>query len=174
MENAYVAQQDEAKFRRLIVPHFETAFNLAYWLTQNEADASDILQDASVKAFRFIDTLQSENSRAWFLQIIRNTSYSLLKSRKSYVEFDFEKDIQDETPNAEDALLENQNAKDLHKALDELPVPYREILILRELEELSYDEIAETLQIPEGTVMSRLARARDLLKKKLILQKGHQ
>jgi RNA polymerase sigma factor (sigma-70 family) len=167
-----VAQNDEVKFKQLILPHFETAFNLARWLTKNEADASDILQEASVRAFRFIHSMNSENPRAWFLQIVRNTSYTLLKSRKSYVEFDFEKDIKDETPNAEDSLLEKQNAQDLQAALDEMPLPYREILILRELEEFSYEEIADMLQVPAGTVMSRLSRARDLLKRKLTSKRG--
>jgi len=168
-----LAEQDEVKFRKLIVPHFETAFNLARWLTQSDADASDVLQDASVKAFRFLDTMTSENPRAWFLQIVRNTSYTLLKNRKVYVEIEFEKELEDPGPSVEDVLLENQSIGELNQALNALTLPYREILILRELEEMSYEEIAETLQVPLGTVMSRLARARNLLKKKLILKGGN-
>ena len=163
-------QKDEVKFRQLILPHFETAFNLARWLTQSDADASDILQDASIKAFRFMNSVKLEHPRAWFLQIVRNTSYTLLKSRKIYVEVDFEKKIEDVSPNAEEILLEKVSAQELNLALNELALPYREILILRELEELSYEEVSEMLEIPMGTVMSRLSRARDMLKKKLILK----
>ncbi len=168
-----MAERNEVKFRKLIVPLFEAAFSLARWLTQNDADAADVLQDASFKAFRFMDSLKTENPRAWFFQIIRNTSYTLLKNRKLYVEMDFEKE-EDITPNAEDLLAENASAQTLHAALNDLDLPYREILILRELEEMSYEDIAETIQVPVGTVMSRLARARVLLKKKLIFRGGDQ
>jgi RNA polymerase sigma factor (sigma-70 family) len=169
-----VAERQEIRFRQLIVPHFEAGFNLARWMTQSEADASDVLQDASMKALRFIDGLKSENPRAWFLTIIRNTAYTLLKSKKLHVEFDPERESEDERPNAEDLLVENASAQELHGALSELALPYREILILRELEELSYEEIAEMLQVPQGTVMSRLARAREMLKRKLILKGGRR
>ncbi len=165
-----MTEKDEVKFRQLILPHFEAAFNLARWLTKSEVDASDVLQDASIKAFRYINTMKSEHPRAWFLQIVRNTSYTLLKSKKMYVEMDFENEIEDTNPNAEEILSEHTSALELHEALNELAVPYREILILRELEEMSYEEIAEMLQVPLGTVMSRLARGRELLRKKLILK----
>ena len=111
--------------------------------------------------------MQLDNPRAWFLQIIRNTAYTRIKGRKNTVEFDYDKDIEDPVPNAESMLLEKVNGQELHNALDELPTQYKEILILRELEELSYEETAEILQVPLGTVMSRLARARNHLKKKL-------
>ena len=163
-----MADQNDIKFRQLIVPHFEAAYNLARWLTGNDTDATDVLQEASLKAFRFMESLKSENPRAWFFQIVRNTSYTVLKARKKYVELDFEKDIEDLRPNPEGLLLQDVTAKELYEALDELPVQYREVIVLREIEETSYEDIAAILQIPSGTVMSRLARARGLLKKKLI------
>jgi RNA polymerase sigma-70 factor (ECF subfamily) len=167
-----LADSDGTKFRQLIVPHFDAAYNLARWLTGNDADASDVLQDSSIKAFRFIADLNSENPRGWFFQIVRNTSYTMLKNKKAFIEIELEKDIADPSPNAEDTMAKGATAKELHQALDELSVPYREILILRELEEASYEEIAEILQVPLGTVMSRLARARDQLRKKLSLKGG--
>src|SRR4051812_6745635 len=100
-----VAEEHELKFRRLIVPHFEAAYNLARWLTQSDPDASDVFQESSVKAFRFIGGMTSENPRAWFLQIVRNTSYTILKSRKVYVEINFETEIEDEAPSAEEILV---------------------------------------------------------------------
>ena len=162
-----MAENDHDKFKQLIAPHFDAAFNLARWLTGSEAEASDVLQDSSIKAFRFLNKMQLDNPRSWFLQITRNTAYTIIKGRKNTVEFDYDKDIEDPVPNAESMLLEKVNGQELHNALDELPTQYKEILILRELEELSYEETAEILQVPLGTVMSRLARARNHLKKKL-------
>jgi RNA polymerase sigma factor (sigma-70 family) len=158
-----LADQSEIKFRRMIVPHFDAAFNLARWLMGNEDEASDILQDSSLKAFRSIHSLKSENARAWFFQIIRNTAYTQLKNRKLFQESEFD-GLADTQPSAETLLIENASAKMLHEALALLAIPFREILILRELEELPYEDIAEILQIPQGTVMSRLARAREQLK----------
>lgn len=160
-------QSENDKFNELVVPHFDSAFNLARWLLGSDADASDVLQESSIKAFRFIHKMKTKNTRAWFFQIVRNTCYTMLKSKKSFVEIDFENAIEDPSPTAEAVLSENTTAREIRRSLDELSVQHREILILREIEELSYDEIAEVLDLPEGTVMSRLARARQLLKKKL-------
>jgi len=162
---------DESKFKKLIVPHFDTAYSLARWLTRNDADAADVIQDSCLKAFRFLAKMSSDSPRAWFLQIVRNTSYTLLKNKKQYVEMASESDVADLQPDAETILGQNASAKILREALDELTVEYKEILVLRELEELSYDEISEVIQIPHGTVMSRLARARAQLKK-ILISKG--
>lgn len=158
-----MSQSDD--FMQKIAPHFESAYNLARWLTKSDADSADVLQDACVKAFRFLHSSNPENPKSWFFQIVRNTAYTLLKSKKLFVELDPQ--IQDTGPSVEQVFSDKITAQHLHRALDELPVQYREILILREFEELNYEEISKILEVPIGTVMSRISRARNLLKETL-------
>lgn len=160
---------ERARFQRLVVPHFEAGYNLARWLAGNDADAADIVQNSALKAFRFIGSLRAESGKGWFLQIVRNTAYSFLKQRPTFEEFD---EIPDPQVDSE-TLVDNQmTAERLRTALQDLDPRFREILVLRELEELNYEEIAQLLEVPLGTVMSRLSRARLALKQKLIAEGG--
>jgi len=164
------------RFESVVIPHIDSAYNLARWLTRNEHDAQDVLQEACLRAFRFLGTFHGGNERAWLLAIVRNTFYSwLLKNRSQALNVpladddglaDGDVDPGWEWNDGEDALrgLEREEARlCVGQALDQLPVEFREILVLRELEEMSYREIAKVAQIPIGTVMSRLSRGRKLL-----------
>lgn len=155
--------------------HLNAAYNLARWLTRNERDAEDLVQEACLRAFKFLETFRGGNGRAWFLAIVRNTYYSSRKKNRSEaLTVSFDDDNQEGEADSsfwtagdgEDPLrdLEREEAKRLIRAaLDELPDEFREIIVLREYEELSYQDIARIAQIPIGTVMSRLSRARKLL-----------
>jgi RNA polymerase sigma factor (sigma-70 family) len=156
--------------------HLDAAYNLAHWLARDERDAEDVVQEACLRAFKFLDRFRSGNSRAWFLAIVRNTYYSSLKKNRSQmlnVPLDEDGTQVDEAADAGWAAhasedvgrgLEREDAKRLvRQALDRLPEEFREIIVLRELEELSYQDIAKIAQIPLGTVMSRLSRGRKLL-----------
>jgi RNA polymerase sigma-70 factor (ECF subfamily) len=158
----------DATFARLITPHLEAAYSLARWLTGNEADAADVLQDAALRAFRFISGLRSEDAKAWFFQIVRNSAYTLLRGRRIFADVEEESELADEAPNAEALLLERSGARELQAAMERLPERDREILVLRELEDFSYEQIAQILEVPAGTVMSRLARARARLRRQLL------
>jgi RNA polymerase sigma factor (sigma-70 family) len=151
-------------FERTVLTHLNSAYNLARWLTRNEHDAEDVIQEASLRAWRSFETfLPGRDGRAWFLTIVRNTCCSWLRQNRSpggsmQLEDDFEAVGTWFDPDA--VLIKNMNSQLIREALEELPLEYREILILRELEELSYKEIAKIIDIPLGTVMSRLSRAR--------------
>jgi RNA polymerase sigma-70 factor (ECF subfamily) len=166
--------RDGTRFETSVMVHLDAAYNLARWLTRDERDAEDLVQEACLRAFRFLETYRGGNSRAWFLAIVRNTYYSDRKRNRSQarnVPFDEdsleEGDIADAFwATGEDPVrdLEREEARRLvREALDELPEEFREVLVLRELEDLSYQDIARIVQIPLGTVMSRLSRARKLL-----------
>jgi len=162
-------------FERQIMPHLDAAFSLARFLMRNEDDARDVVQEASLRAFRFYDSFRGENSRAWFLSIVRNASFSALKRNRSdetNVEFDEELHGAGDTtvdPGMEiDRKLDRQRVR---AAIEELPPEFREVITLRELEGCSYKEIADVAGVPIGTVMSRLARAREQLHR--ILSKSY-
>ena len=168
---------DEKRFETTVLVHLDAAYNLAHWLTRDERDAEDVVQEACLRAFKFLETFRGGNTRAWFLTIVRNTFYSGLKKNRSQalnVPFDEESSEAEDVAahvewawnDGEDVAsdLEREEAKRLvNEALDRLPEEFREIIVLRELEELSYQDIARIAQIPLGTVMSRLSRARKLL-----------
>ena len=164
-------QKSSWDFEQEILPHLDAAYNLARWLTHNEQDAQDVVQEAFLRAFRFFGTFRGGNARAWILRIVRNTCYNWLQENKRLqyaTEFDenlFGPDPR--TPTPEEALLQNASDKMLRRALEGLPLKFREVLILRELEGMSYKEIAEVTGMPTGTVMSRLSRARDGLRQSL-------
>jgi len=152
--------------------HLDAAYDFARWLTRDERNAEDVVQEAALRAFRFMDSLRGENARAWLFTIVRNTYYTWLK--KSQVEtlsvpFDEETMAAHDLEAAElegpaDRLLHQQDARRLiNDALARLPEEFREVIVLRELEDMSYKEIARIAEIPLGTVMSRLSRARKLL-----------
>src|SRR4051794_35990319 len=160
-------QDKQSRFEETILPHLDAAYNLARWLTRNEHDAEDVVQDAFLRAFKFFGGFRGENSRSWLLSIVRNTAYTWLKkNRKPELATVFEEElheIEDAAANPEVLLLKNADHQNIMKAVEQLPVEFREALILRDLEGMSYKEIAEVTEIPIGTVMSRLARARKQL-----------
>jgi RNA polymerase sigma-70 factor, ECF subfamily len=157
-----------ASFEEAMLPHMDAAHNLARWLLHNEPDAEDVVQEAYLRAFRSFGGFRGSNGRAWLLTIVRNTSYTLLKKRHLIdlnTSFDEELHAVDTDSVSPITILEEaETAKVMRDAIEELPAEFREILVLRHQENLSYKEIADVAQIPPGTVMSRLARARAKLK----------
>jgi RNA polymerase sigma-70 factor (ECF subfamily) len=171
---AVIASGDKerlARFEQSVLPHLDGAYNLARWLTRNPADAEDIVQEAYLRAFKFFDSLRGPNSRAWLLSIVRNTCYTWLQqNRPRDLEAPFDENIHSEENAGEDPaaqVLKSATDAMLKEALEALPAEFREVVILRDLEGFSYKEIAEIARIPPGTVMSRLARARQRLKELL-------
>lgn len=160
-----------ASFEQAMLPHLDAAHNLARWLLRNEQDAQDVVQEAYLRAFRSFAGFRGTSGRAWLLTIVRNTSYTLLKKNRAAdltTPFDEEIHASDHESASPATLLERAEDSELiMNAMEELPAEFREILILRHQESLSYNEIGETLKIPIGTVMSRLARARGKLKEYL-------
>ncbi|MBI3449796.1 MAG: sigma-70 family RNA polymerase sigma factor [Acidobacteria bacterium] len=156
------------RFERTLLPHMSAAYNLARWLTRSDQDAEDVVQEAYVRAVRFFGGFRGGNSKAWFLTIVRNTGYSWLeRSRGEELTTAFDAnlhDVEDAGPGPELELLRRATRQELFAALESLPVEFREALVLRELEGLSYKEIADVSGLPIGTVMSRLARARQRLR----------
>ena len=156
-----------ARFEQTVLPHLDAAYNLARWLTRNEHDAEDMVQEAYLRAFKFFQSFRGTDVRPWLLSIVRNCCYSWLQQNRAHelsTEFDEEKHSM-ETDSSDPAALVLQNADHemLKGALDQLPVEFREAIVLREMEDLSYKEIADISGVPIGTVMSRLARARKRL-----------
>ena len=164
------------RFQQMALPHLDAAYNLARWLCGNEHDADDVVQEAFMRAFRFFDTFHGETARPWLLTIVRRTWYTEWRRRsgmRATVEFD--ENLDDEafegwsanSPGPEALMIRGEDTRLVHEALEQLSVEYREVLILRELEELSYREIATIADLPVGTVMSRLARGRRKLARAL-------
>ena len=166
-------EQDKlARFEQSIMPHMDAAYNLARWLTREDLDAQDVVQDAYLRAFKFFGGFRGGNSRAWLLRIVRNAFYDWLKQNRgeeTKETFDEElHDTVDERPAPDVLLLEKADHERLYQAIAGVPVEFREILVLRELEGLSYKEISDVAGVPLGTVMSRLARAREHLRALLV------
>jgi len=153
-------------FEETVLPHLDAAFNYARWLAKNEAEAEDVVQDACVRAVRFFSSLRDGDARAWLLTIVRNTWYSRVSRRGATTEGGLDPSA-DQRPDGaldpEERLLQQHTVERVRAAIEQLPVDYREALVLREMEGLSYKEIAAVLHVPIGTVMSRLARARERL-----------
>jgi RNA polymerase sigma-70 factor (ECF subfamily) len=158
------------------MPHLNAAHNLAYWLARDERNAEDIVQEACLRAYRFLESYEGETGRAWLLAIVRNTFYTWLEKNridKHNIEFDEDAlaahgyDIQslerDDDYAVDQSLQQEECRRWVNRALSRLPAEFREVIVLRELEELSYKEISTVVGIPVGTVMSRLSRARKLL-----------
>jgi RNA polymerase sigma-70 factor, ECF subfamily len=167
-EEASAEQEDVTSFEAMMLPHLDAAHNLARWLLRNEEDAQDVVQEAYLRAFKAFSGFHGTNGRAWLLTIVRNTSYTLLKKNHAVdltTTFDEEIHASGQESLTPAAILEHsEDAKLISGAMDELPAEFREILALRHQEGLSYKEIADITQVPVGTVMSRLARARGKLR----------
>ena len=162
-------------FEEAMLPHLDAAHNLAKWLLRNEHDAQDVVQEAYLRAFRSFAGFHGGNGRAWLLTIVRNTSYTLLKKNRAADFTTFDEEIHvpsDESVSPATTLEHTEDAELIKEAINELPAEFREILVLRHQEGLSYKEIADLAQIPPGTVMSRLARARGKLKEYLAARIG--
>jgi RNA polymerase sigma-70 factor (ECF subfamily) len=156
------------RFEQTVSPHLDAAYNLARWLTRNEHDAQDVVQEAYLRAFKFFDAFRGVDARAWLLTIVRNACYTWLQQNRGHESTTmFDEEIHsDDSDSLNPATLALQSADQelIRYALDQLPVEFREVVMLRELEGFSYKEIADIAGIPSGTVMSRLARARERLK----------
>jgi len=168
-------KDDRAVFDEVFLPHMAEAYRLAQWLTGNAYDAEDIVQDAALRAFRGIKTFGAVNARAWSLTIVRNTAYSwLTKNRPKAVVYtddlseSEQQELEHEGPQGrvetpEEAALFKADAVAVQEALAQLPAQFREVIVLREINQMNYRDIAEITNIPIGTVMSRLSRGRQLL-----------
>ena len=156
------------RFEQAILPHLDAAYNLARWLTRNEQDAQDMVQEASLRAFRFFDGYRGGDARSWLLTTVRNTCYTWLQqNRRGQATTPFDEGIHsvdEDSLNPSSLVLKNADMEMLQQSLEQLPDEFREVIVLRDLEELSYKQIAEVTNVPLGTVMSRLARARARLK----------
>jgi RNA polymerase sigma factor (sigma-70 family) len=164
-------QDDHARFTRLVLPHLGDAYSLARWITGSRTDAEDVVQDASLRAFRAIGSLADGSARPWMLTIVRNTAYTWMRKNRPSAVFAVEDlesvetaqatpgDLDKETP--ETALIAKADTAALEAAIAALPMQYRETMILRDVQGLTYREIAQVTGVPIGTVMSRLARGRD-------------
>jgi len=169
---------DHTTFEELVLPHLDAAYNLARWLARNPHDADDVVQDACIRALKYAGSLHGNDARGWFLTIVRNAFYDWL-ARNRPAEIVHEDDdviasrIDPLSPDPEREALRRAERHALADAIGALPLQYREVLVLREIEEMSYKEIARVADIPIGTVMSRLARARGLLQQSPVLREVH-
>src|SRR5258706_7544837 len=154
-------------FEEVVLPHLDAAFNYARWLTKSDADAEDVVQDAAVRALRFFSSLRNDDARAWLLTIVRNTWYARFakpgRADQHVVLDEMTDERPDEQLDPEALVIQRQAVERVQEAIGELPVDFREVIVLRELEGLSYKEIAAVIGAPIGTVMSRLARGRERL-----------
>ena len=164
--------QDEdtlSSFERSVLPHMDAAYNLARWLTKSDATAQDLVQESFLRAFRFYDGFRGGDGKAWLLAIVRNTCFTWLQQNRPEPAASFDEELHtpasDASPQAQ--LVQSEDRQAVRRAVEELPADYREVVVLRELEGLSYKEIAAVAGIPIGTVMSRLARARKRLQRSL-------
>ena len=153
---------DRARYEALVLPHLDAAYNLARWLTRNDHDAQDVLQEAMLRAFRHFDGLRGE-ARPWLLAIVRNACWSWLRANRPAEVPGPDDDIASDAPGPEALAAREFDRRALNEAIAALPLAFREAVVLRELEDLPYKEIARIAGIPIGTVMSRIARARRLL-----------
>ena len=157
--------RDGGRLDQVLLSHLDSAYNLARWLVRNGNDADDVVQEAYLRAFQYADGFRGGDARAWLLTIVRNTAYRWLRKTRAHeppAQFDEQIHTSDVEPsNPEQLLLQQADGRLVEKALGQLPGRFREILVLRELEDLSYKQIAEVMGMPIGTVMSTLSRARN-------------
>lgn len=170
-------EQELEAFEEMMLPHLDAAHNLSRWLLRNEVDAQDVVQEAYLRALKSFHGFHGSDGRAWLLTIVRNTAYTWLRKNRGVEIANFDEEIHSlacEEANPAAMLEQTEDAEALRQAMEDLAVEFREILVLRHLEGLSYKEIAEIAQIPPGTVMSRLARARAQFKQSLVLRRGKE
>ena len=162
--------EERLRFEATVLPHLDAAFNLARWLLRSKEDAQDVTQDAVLRAYRFFPNFRAGNARAWLLQIVRNCCYSWLQKKEPFEDLSEleETSLPTENNTPESLALASHDRRRLAAALERLPAPFREILVLRELEGCSYKEIVAITGRPMGTVMSALARARQQLRNSLV------
>jgi RNA polymerase sigma-70 factor (ECF subfamily) len=173
------------RFELLVLPHLDSAYNLAHWLLRDEQDAKDVAQEALLRAFRFFDQFRGMDARPWLLKIVRNASFTWLQQKRAKNAVSLDDDDEEDHNQIQGAAATSSHAPDaiaadpeelmlakvdrqiMNAAIERLPVKFKEVLPLREFEDLSYKEIAMVAEVPVGTVMSRLGRARALLTKHL-------
>lgn len=164
------------RFRQKALSHLDEAYNLARWLTRDQHDAEDIVQEAVLRALRGFENFRGDDARAWLLTIVRNTCYTWLKRERNHeTSIDADTDVDTvETDNADpfSVLARNIQTEQLRVAVEELPPEFREVIVLKDLQGLTYREIAKIVSVPIGTVMSRLARGRRRLADRLCTEKG--
>jgi RNA polymerase sigma-70 factor (ECF subfamily) len=179
-----MVDEKSRRFEALMLPHLDAAYNLARWLVRDELDAEDIVQDAYLRAFRFFDGFRGEEAKPWLLAVVRNSyrNFAARKRRNSAVPLPEETNADEygdrggpvrlpaDDCDPESQLIQSDHASTLDRLVKALPVEFREVLILREFEDMSYKAIAEIIDAPIGTVMSRLARARALLRDRWMAQ----
>ena len=167
VSNSEIDQRGRLKvFEEVILPHLNAAYNLARWLTRNEQDAQDVVQEAYLRAFRFFDGYKGGDGKSWLLAVVRNTCFTCRRHEKRTINEPFDEMTHSSkvhAPNQEDTLVESAKMTTLRKCIETLPSGFREVLVMRELEEMSYRQISEVACLPVGTVMSRLSRARKRL-----------
>ena len=163
------SQEKLHRFEEEISPHLKSAYNLARWLTRSHEDSEDIVQEAFLRAFSAFESFRGEDAKPWLLTIVRNTSMTWLKrNRNARTTIAFEEALEDpieRSPDPEEGLLISCDRQQVRQALEQLPLDFREAVILREMEGLSYKEISASIGVPIGTVMSRLSRGRDWLRR---------
>jgi RNA polymerase sigma-70 factor (ECF subfamily) len=162
-------EDDQLKgFEQAVLPHLDAAYNLARWLLRNDHDAQDVAQEAYLRAFRFFPGFRGGDARAWLMKIVRNTCYTWFEANRPLQDAaEFDENLfhaYSRAPNPEESVLQNDSDALVRKALEKLPSNFREVLILRELEGMSYREIGDITGMPAGTVMSSLSRARGRLR----------
>lgn len=174
-----IDSEKRRRFQSLVLPHLNSAFNLACWLTRGRQDAEDVVQEAYLRAFKFFDGFHGEDGRAWLLTIVRHTFYTWYRENHAQMQSTlFDEDLHSfeaadaaglpqADNNPETLLMRRDSERALRQALEALPLEFREVVVMRELEDLSYKQIAGIVGIPIGTVMSRLGRGRKLLAKTL-------
>jgi RNA polymerase sigma-70 factor (ECF subfamily) len=160
------------RFRMIVLPHLDAAYRLSRWLTRDASKAQDLTQDAVLRALRYFHAFHGEQARAWLLRIVRNTWLDGRRTERTTETLDAAEQVAADTPDPEQGAIAGDRRQIVARALSSLPQPLREILVLREIEDLSYKQIAEVLDMPIGTVMSRLARAREKLAETLVASLG--
>lgn len=173
---------ERRRFDALVLPHLDAAHNLARWLCAGASDADDVVQEAFLRAFRLFASFRGERPRPWLLAIVRNTWFTMYQQRRSAAETGYDDTAADaELPawhgmpaDPEQVLLREEDVRLVHAALERLPVAFREVIVLRELEDLHYRDIARIVDIPAGTVMSRLARGRRMLAAEILMLREGQ
>jgi RNA polymerase sigma factor (sigma-70 family) len=177
MESTANSREKIARFEALVLPHLDSAYNLARWMTRSSSDAEDIAQEAMMRAFRFFDTFHGEDARVWLLTIVRNTYLTWVRRQlpqQNSAEFDerLHTDIESAlTPESE--FLRQATVEHVRRAIENLPAEFREVILMREVEQLSYKQIAAVTQSPLGTVMSRISRGRSMLRQLIAGERRH-